>query len=121
MPSSLALLADDPERALDRAHELVRGGREVRIGELRDEQRVDPLAVGRAAHLARELGLDVRREPRAQLREAREVAVVRERDRHARELERVHVLQRDLDLRAVGDAAHVREHAARARPCPPGP
>jgi hypothetical protein len=56
----------------------------------------------------------VGREARAQLGEPRQVAVVRERERNAGELERMDVLQRNLDLRAVRDSAHVREHASRA-------
>jgi hypothetical protein len=53
----------------------------------------------------------VLRESRTHLRDAGEIAVVREGERDPRKLERVHVLQRNLDLRAVRDAAHVREHA----------
>jgi hypothetical protein len=81
---------------------------------VRDEQRIDPFAVGGAADPGRVFGLHARREQRLHLCEAREVAVVRQAPGHALELERMHVLERDLHRRRVGDAAHVGEHAAGA-------
>ena len=110
----LARVADDFESTLDRFAELVGSCMAVRIGELGDDQGVDPFAVGGAVDLRDDVRLEVREEEGLHLREASQVAVVRHHQRHVLEVERVAVLQGDLDARVVGDATHVGEEAAGA-------
>ncbi len=110
---ALSRFAEDSQGRFERPEHLVFARIAAWILELRDEQRIDPLAVRGAADARQELRLHVRREVRLHLGEPGEVAVVRERPLQPLELERVHVLQRDLDRGRVGDAAHVGEHATR--------
>ena len=86
----------------------------LEVGELGEKHGVDPFAVSRAVDLREVLRLHMRGEERLHALEAGQVAVVREHQRHVPEVERVHVLQSDLDARRVGYAAHVPEHAGRA-------
>ena len=93
-----------------RVHELAVAGNAARIAQPREHQRVDPLAVGRPADMPGEGGGHVRREGGQEIREPRQVAVVRHGDGGTGELERVDVGRRDVHRRGIGDAAHVRDH-----------
>jgi len=108
MPSC-ARAAQDVEGFLDRCENRVLR----RIPQPRDEQRVDPLAVGGSPDPTQVLGADMAEQQRFHLRHARQVAVMRQAPGFALELERMHVLQRNLHRGGVGDAAHVRQHARR--------
>ena len=86
----------------------------VRVGELREQERVDPLAVGGPADLPRQGGLDVGQQRELHLGEARDLPVVRQRQARAVEEEGVDVLLADdHGSRVVRDAAQVREQAGR--------
>jgi hypothetical protein len=86
----------------------------MRVGELRDDEGVDPLTVGGAVDLGSDRGLEMRREKRLHLGEPCQIAVVRQHQRDIPEVERVAVLQRDLDARVIGHAADMGEEAAGA-------
>ena len=98
----------------DGVMQLFAAGAGVGVFQRRDDERVDPFAVGRSPDLRRKLRLHVGRKQRLRLREPGQIAVVREHQGDAVELEGVDVLGRDLDLGVVGHAAHVGEQAARA-------
>ena len=114
MPSLLARVADDLDRALDRPGELLAARMAVRVGQLGDDEGVDPLAVCRAVNLRKKRRLDGRCEQGLHVGKPCEVAVVREYQGHVLEGERMAVLQRDLDACVVGHASDMGEEAAGA-------
>ena len=85
----------------------------VGIVELRQDQRVDPLRVGRPLDALRELGPHVLEQRVAHARELPQVPVVREHDAGAGEMERVQVRLGDDRLAGVGDPANVGDEARR--------
>ena len=88
-------------------------GQPVGIVELRQDQRVDPLGVGRPLDALRELRPHVLDERVAHARELAQVPVVREDDAGAGEVEGVQVRVGDDRLVGVGDPANVGDQARR--------
>ena len=88
-------------------------GTPVGIVELRQDQRVDPLGVGRPLDALRELRPHVLDERVAHARELAQVPVVREDDAGAGEVEGVQVRVGDDRLAGVGDPANVGDQARR--------
>ena len=101
------------ERLSGGIRELARLRDTVRIVELRQDQRVDPLGVGGALDVLRELGSHVVDERVAHARELAQVPVVREHDARAGEVERMQVRVGDDGLVGVGDAANVGDQTGR--------
>ena len=85
----------------------------VGVVELRQDQRVDPLGVGRPLDALRELRPHVLDERVAHARELPQVPVVREHDAGAGEVEGVQVRLGDDRLARVGDAADVGDQTRR--------
>ena len=91
MPCARADLAQDAQRGGGGVRELAGLGQPVRVVELRQDERVDPLGVGRPLDALRELRPHVLDERVAHARELAQVPVVREHDAGAVEAERVQV------------------------------
>ena len=85
----------------------------VRVLELRENQRVDPLRVGGSLDALREVRPQVLDERVAHAREAAQVSVVREDDAGADELEGVQVRLRDDRLVRVRDTPNMGDQARR--------
>ena len=96
-----------------RIGELARLRQSVGIVELREDQRVDPLGVGRPLDPLRQLRPHVLDERVAHARELPQVPVVGEDDAGAGEMERMQVRVGDDRLVRVGDPAHVGDQARR--------
>ena len=105
--------AQDAEGARGGVRELARLRESEGIVELREDERVDPLGVGRPLDALRKLRPHVLEERVAHARELPQVPVVREDDARAREVERVQVRLGDDRFARVGDPADVRDQARR--------
>ena len=91
MPCAGADTAQDAQRLGGGIGELAGLRQSVGIVELRQDQRVDPLGVGRSLDALRKLRPHVLEERVAHARELPQVPVVREHDAGAGEVERVQV------------------------------
>ena len=101
------------QRLLHAEGDVLRGEVPVGVGELGEQERVDPLAVGGAAHRAGEVRLDVGEQGELHLLEAGELPVVRQRQARAVEEEGVEVLRADHRAGVVRHPAQVGQGARR--------
>ena len=92
---------------------MLAGRKLPRVVELRQQQCVDPFAVGRAGYIACNLGPDVAAQFIAHIPEAIEIAVMRHHQFRARVPERVNILIRDADVAMKRHAADMAQKAVR--------
>ena len=113
MPCAARTRAQDAKRIGGGVGELASLRNPIGIVELREDERVDPLGVGRPLDSLRELRPHVLEQRVAHARELPQMPVVREDDASAGEVEGVQVRLGDDRLAGVGDAANVGYQACR--------